>query len=67
MKGVELQAILESKFTIPIPDELMFEPDATLETIANSLISGFFAITSDLNIITIVNLHQVGLLNSVQL
>ena len=40
MMGVQLQGILETKFTIPIPEEIMFERDATLETIANSLIRG---------------------------
>lgn len=40
MMGVQLQGILETKFTVPIPEEIMFERDATLETIANSLIRG---------------------------
>jgi acyl carrier protein len=40
MRGVQLQAILEKSFTIQLPDELLFEPDATLRTIGNALVSG---------------------------
>ena len=35
MRGIQLQAVLESRFTVQLPDELMFEPDATLRTIGN--------------------------------
>jgi len=40
LRGVQLQCILERKFTVPLPDELMFEPDATLRTIGNALVAG---------------------------
>ena len=39
MRGIQLQALLESRFTVQLPDELMFEPDATLRTIAHGKIS----------------------------
>ena len=34
MRGIQLQALLESKFSVALPDELMFEQDATLRTLA---------------------------------
>ena len=40
LRGVQLQSILERKFTVPLPEELMFEPDATLRTIGNALVAG---------------------------
>ena len=40
LRGVQLQSILERKFTVPLPEELMFEHDATLRTIGNALIAG---------------------------
>ena len=40
LRGVQLQALLERKFTVPLPEELMFEPDATLKTIGTSLVAG---------------------------
>lgn len=40
LRGVQLQSILERKFTVPLPEELMFEADATLRTIGNALIAG---------------------------
>ncbi len=40
MQGIQLQTQLESKFTVLLPDELLFDPDATLTTIGNSLING---------------------------
>ena len=35
MRSIQLQALLECRFTVRLPDELMFEPDATLSTIAH--------------------------------
>lgn len=35
MRGIQLQAVLEARFTVQLPDELMFEPDCTLRTIGN--------------------------------
>ena len=35
MRSIQLQTLLESRFTIHLSDELMFEPDATLSTIAH--------------------------------
>jgi acyl carrier protein len=35
MRGIQLQSILESRFTVQLPDELMFEPDATIKTLGN--------------------------------
>eukprot|EP01035_Chromulina_nebulosa_P018287 gene18287-23967_t len=40
MLGVQLQSILESRFSVPIPEELMFEADCTLYTLANALVTG---------------------------
>lgn len=40
LRGVQLQALLERKFTVPLPEELMFEPDATLRTIGTCLVAG---------------------------
>jgi len=40
MRGIQLQGILEKRFTVQLPDELMFEPDATLMTIGSALVSG---------------------------
>ena len=45
MRGVQLQALLEKKFTVQLPDELLFEPDATLTTIGNALITGTYVRT----------------------
>ena len=39
MRGIQLQALLEAMFTVQLPDELMFEPDATLRTLAMALVS----------------------------
>jgi acyl carrier protein len=39
MRGIQLQVLLESRFTVQLPDELMFEQDATLRTIAHGKIS----------------------------
>lgn len=38
MRGIQLQALLEAMFTVQLPDELMFEPDATLRTLAMALV-----------------------------
>lgn len=40
MRGIELQSELERKFTVMLPDELLFESDVTLQTICNTLIAG---------------------------
>jgi len=40
MRGIELQSGLERKFTVMLPDELLFESDVTLQTICNTLIAG---------------------------
>lgn len=40
MRGIELQSGLERKFTIMLPDELLFESDVTLQTICNTLVAG---------------------------
>ena len=40
MRGIQLQALLEALFTVQLPDELMFEPDATLRTLAAALAAG---------------------------
>jgi acyl carrier protein len=40
MQGIQLQTQLEAKFTVLLPDELLFDPDTTLTTIANSLVNG---------------------------
>eukprot|EP01042_Synura_sphagnicola_P025495 gene25495-32753_t len=39
-QGIHLQALLDHRFTVPIPEALMFETDTTLTTIGHSLIAG---------------------------
>ena len=38
-----LQSLLEEKFTVLLPDELLFEQDATLQTLADVLVAGSFS------------------------
>lgn len=40
MQSIQLQSILDSSFSVGLPDELMFEIDATLVTLAESLVGG---------------------------
>jgi acyl carrier protein len=40
MQSIALQSILDASFTLSLPDELMFETDATLSTLAKCLING---------------------------
>ena len=43
MRSVQLQTLLEETFTVSLPDELLFDPDVTLVTIATSLRNGGIA------------------------
>jgi acyl carrier protein/1-acyl-sn-glycerol-3-phosphate acyltransferase len=40
MQSIALQSVLDASFTISLPDELMFEMDATLSTLAECLVNG---------------------------
>lgn len=40
MQSIQLQSILDSSFSVGLPDELLFETDATLVTLAEALVSG---------------------------
>jgi 1-acyl-sn-glycerol-3-phosphate acyltransferase len=40
MRGIELQSLLEKRFTVQLPEALMFEPDATLFTLAYAFHTG---------------------------
>jgi acyl carrier protein len=40
MQSIQLQSMLEENFTILLPDELLFEPDATIQTLCDVLIAG---------------------------
>jgi len=35
-----LQSLLEDRFSVILPDELIFEPDATLQTMADVFVAG---------------------------
>jgi acyl-CoA synthetase (AMP-forming)/AMP-acid ligase II len=39
-QGIQLQSLLDHRFTIPLPDEYMFETDTTVTTLATSYIQG---------------------------
>jgi acyl-CoA synthetase (AMP-forming)/AMP-acid ligase II/1-acyl-sn-glycerol-3-phosphate acyltransferase len=39
-QGIHLQALLDERFTVSIPEQLMFEMETTLKTIATSLVQG---------------------------
>lgn len=39
-QGILLQATLDERFSVPLPEELMFDTDTTLTTIATSMIRG---------------------------
>ena len=54
MRGIQLQALLEAMFTVQLPDELMFEPDATLRTLAMALVCLFPSISTCTQILSSV-------------
>jgi acyl-CoA synthetase (AMP-forming)/AMP-acid ligase II/acyl carrier protein len=40
MTGITIQTLLDQRFTVAIPEQLIFEMDATIETMAYALITG---------------------------
>jgi acyl carrier protein len=40
MRGIELQSLIEKRFSVQLPEALMFEPDATIFTLAHALSAG---------------------------